>query len=165
MTYKTPSSSARRAPRAQLKESPTAVLKLQDGRLITGKLLVISEVGGLLSLPGCLAPHAQVKLMFVTGAGTVLGTAEMLDTRGPLVQPFQFASISGPDQKRIQVFVGVNSQRSSDEEDEWIQKYRAAVDRNDQPKPYTVRWTFRGLTFGLFSMAAVTHWFRTYGLH
>jgi hypothetical protein len=67
-----------RAARVRLSDITPAVLRFPDGHRTPGKLEVISLTGGLLSLSAPLDRGSRVKLMFLTGTGTVLGAAEML---------------------------------------------------------------------------------------
>jgi hypothetical protein len=77
MTYFPPSQTSRRAPRTWFAETTPAVLRCLDGHRVRGKLQVISLTGGLLWLSKPLGQGCQVKLMFLTRTGSVLGVAEM----------------------------------------------------------------------------------------
>ncbi|MFZ0201132.1 MAG: hypothetical protein WB523_00365 [Candidatus Sulfotelmatobacter sp.] len=63
---------------------------------------MISLTGGLLSLPSPLVQGVQVKLMFLTGKGSVLGAAEMLCPISWSLQPFKFLGLYNDDQQKLQ---------------------------------------------------------------
>jgi hypothetical protein len=88
-------------------------------------LQVISLTGGLVSLSQPVVPGSLVKLMFLTGTGSVLGGAEMLRSVSDGLQPFRFVSLAGDDHRRLE---GLLWQRASRNESEsaWIKKLRAA---------------------------------------
>ena len=85
-----------------------AVLRVLDGRRVRGKLQVISVTGGLLCLASPLKNGCQVKLMFLTDAGTVLGTAEMLPSLSGSLQPFRFVRIEADDARRLKEMIDVS---------------------------------------------------------
>ncbi len=91
----------RRPPRLQFTHTPQAVLRFQSGHRVRGKLQVVSVAGGLLSLSGLLDQGSRVKLMFLTDAGTVVGTAEMLPSISGTLQPFRFVAIDESDERRL----------------------------------------------------------------
>src|SRR6266436_4839852 len=91
----------RRPPRLQFTHTPQAVLRFQSGHRVRGKLQVISIAGGLLSLSSPLDQGSRVKLMFLTDAGTVLGTAEMLPSVSGSLQPFRFVTIDEDHERRL----------------------------------------------------------------
>jgi len=91
----------RRPPRLQFTHTPQAVLRFQSGHRVRGKLQVVSVAGGLLSLSGLLDQGSRVKLMFLTDAGTVVGTAEMLPSISGTLQPFRFVVIDESDERRL----------------------------------------------------------------
>jgi hypothetical protein len=64
-------------------------------------LQVISLSGGLLCLPSPLDQGSQVKLMFLTRKGSVLGAAEMLSPISWGVQPFKFVKLYKDDERRL----------------------------------------------------------------
>jgi hypothetical protein len=64
-------------------------------------LQVISVTGGLLYLSSPLDQGSRVKLMFLTGAGTVLGIAEMLPSVSSTQQPFRFVTIDEDYERRL----------------------------------------------------------------
>jgi hypothetical protein len=77
----------------RLADFTPAVLRLQNGWRVSGKLEVISVTGGLLSLSKPLSQGCPVKLMFVTPTGPVLGSAEMLGRLPSGLQPFKFSTL------------------------------------------------------------------------
>jgi hypothetical protein len=85
----------------RLLQTTPAVLRFNSGRRVRGNLQVISVSGGLLNLPGSLDRGSRAQLMFVTEAGTVLGTAEMLPSVSATLQPFRFVSIDEDHQRRL----------------------------------------------------------------
>src|SRR5258708_30668902 len=91
----------RRPPRVQFTHTPEAVLRFQSGHRVRGKLQVISIAGGLLSMSSLLDQGSRVKLMFLTDAGTVVGTAEMLPSISGTLQPFRFVVIDESDERRL----------------------------------------------------------------
>ena len=116
-----------RSPRARLADITPAVLRLPDGCRHRGKLETISLTGGLLSMPNLLDRGSRIKLMFLTHTGPVLGAAEMLSPVSTTRQPFRFVALEEGDQGRLRAVV----QGFLDPgEQAWIEKYRAAVQRN-----------------------------------
>jgi hypothetical protein len=97
-----------RPPRLRLSQTTPAVLRVVDGRRVRGKLQVISVTGGLLCLSSPLRNGCEVKLMFLTDAGTVLGTAEMLPSLSGSLQPFRFVSIGAEDARRLKDMIDVS---------------------------------------------------------
>jgi hypothetical protein len=92
---------AMRATRAYFAERTSAVLRLDDGRNVPGKLKVVSLTGGLLSVPHPIETGSNAKLMFLTGAGMVLGSAKMLSPLTWGLQPFRFVALACDDQNRL----------------------------------------------------------------
>jgi hypothetical protein len=92
----------------QFAQTTPAVLRVMDGRRVRGKLQVISVTGGLLCLSSPLKNGSQVKLMFLTDAGTVLGTAEMLPSLSGSLQPFRFVRIEADDARRLKEMIAVS---------------------------------------------------------
>jgi len=118
---------------------------------------VISVTGGLLSLPKSVDQGAQVKLIFLTGAGAVLGGAEMLPPVREGLQPFRFTSLPADDQRRVGALIGERSQAQPDLA--WMEKLRAASEQHRKP-PF---WRFKLarviglLTIGMAIAACVLH--------
>jgi hypothetical protein len=135
-----------RAARLQVTDFTPAVLRFQNGGCTTGSLEVISLTGGLLCLSKPIDRGSRVKLMFLSQKGPVLGTAEMLRPVSGTRQPFQFLALSYGDQRRLQAATegscskpGAPSQtmecsQIADREQEWIEKYRAAISHRKQPR-------------------------------
>jgi hypothetical protein len=91
-----------RPPRLKLAQTTPAVLRFQSGERVQGKLQVVSVTGGLLWLTNPLDQGARAKLMFlIEQAGTVLGTAEMLNPISSTQQPFKFIEIGKDDRSRL----------------------------------------------------------------
>jgi len=127
-------------------EFTPAVLRLQGGDCTTGSVEIISLTGGLLCLPKPIHRGSRVKLMFLSHSGPVLGTAEMLTPVSWTRQPFRFLSLSYGDQRRLHAATGSPAQTSTpphgaessrivDHEQEWIDKYRAAMAHRKEPQP------------------------------
>jgi hypothetical protein len=102
---------APRATRVYFAERTSAVLRLDDGRRVPGKLKVVSLTGGLLAVPHPVNTGSNAKLMFLTGAGMVLGSAEMLSPLSWGLQPFRFVALADEDQDRLKTII----QRSVDQ--------------------------------------------------
>ena len=122
--------SQQRSPRVHLTDATPAVLRFQDGHRTSGKLQVVSLTGGLLALPDPLDQGSQVKLMFLTHTGSVLGAAEMLDPLSSSLQPFRFVSLPMQDQCRLGAII--RSTLGTTTEQEWIEKLRAAANASPQ---------------------------------
>jgi hypothetical protein len=90
-----------RSPRLKYAPTTPAVLRGESGRRIRAKLQVISVTGGLLDLATTLDRGSRMKLMFLTGAGAVLGTVEMLPSLSNTQQPFRFLSMNEDDERRL----------------------------------------------------------------
>jgi hypothetical protein len=152
--------STQRAPRAHLNDIIPAVMRFEDGRRLASQLQVVSRTGGLLSVPRTVEQGAQVKLMFLTGAGSVLGGAEMLSPVSTTLQPFRFVSLAQDDQRRLGAVIQASS-ASSNSEQLWIEKLRAASAL--QAKPPRSRFLKRAMgaagviTLGLASAIYFFH--------
>jgi hypothetical protein len=103
---------APRAPRTRFSEMTPAVLRCKDGHRVRGKLQSISLSGGLLGLPKPLDCGSQVKLMFLTGSGSVLGVAEMLSPITWSLQPFKFVKLYDDDEIRLQAAIQSSLERT-----------------------------------------------------
>jgi hypothetical protein len=97
-----------RPPRLQLARTTPAVLRVESGRRVRGTMQVISQTGGLLCLSSPLNQGARVKLMCLTDAGALLGTAEMLASVSATLQPFRFISMNEDDQRRLRDLIQVS---------------------------------------------------------
>lgn len=144
--------SCSRTPRAHLNGNNPAVLRLPNGQNVGANLQVISLTGGLLSLSQPVVQGSQVKLIFLTGAGAVLGGAEMLHPVTNGLQPFRFVSLPADDQWRLGALIG---QRSSQNISElaWVEKLRAASAQHS--KPLHRRFKIAGVV-GLFMIGLAT---------
>lgn len=105
-----------RPPRMQFAHTTPAVLRFQNGRRIRGKLQVISITGGLLNLSSLQEQGSRVKLMFLTNAGTVLGTAEMLPSVSDSLQPFRFVAIDENHERRLRGVIQSSADQSRREQ-------------------------------------------------
>ncbi len=147
-----------RYPRAHLEGQNPAVLRFADGQTTGAKLQVISVTGGLLSLPQPVAQGSQVKVIFLTGAGAVLGGAEMLSPVTNELQPFRFVSLAADDQRRLGDLIG---QRASQNESElaWMEKLRAASAQQSEPRRpwFKVAEVVGMLMLGLATVAYLLH--------
>jgi hypothetical protein len=147
-----------RSPRARLENNTPAVLRFPNGQRTWAKLKVVSLTGGLLSLQQPVVQGAQVKVMFLTAGGAVLGGAEMLHPVTKVLQPFRFVSIAADDQRRLGTMITERSNPNKSEQD-WIDKLRAASAQNPAPRP----WRFKLaravglLTVGLGTAAYLVH--------
>jgi hypothetical protein len=127
-----------RRPRAHLDGKNPIVLRFQDGQRMGANLQVISVTGGLLSLPKSVDQGSQVKLMFLTEAGSVLGGAEMLPPVSDKLQPFRFTSLPADDQRRVGALVAELSQDEYDQA--WMDKLRAASAAQHEESAF---WRFK----------------------
>jgi hypothetical protein len=154
----------RRPDRLRLAEHTPAVLRLQDGTCTTGDLQIVSLSGGLLGMSMPLRPSAPVKLLFVSGAGPILGTAEMLDPITRSQQPFRFVSLGVEDLCKLQTTIQ-SALYPRNDEDDWIQKYRAAISRVEPPqRNFSPIW-WGAATLALLSTASAlfllhAHWLK-----
>jgi len=97
-----------RPPRLRLAHTTPAVLRVESGGRVRGTLQVISQTGGLLCLSSPLNQGARVKLMCLTDAGALLGTAEMLASITATHQPFRFVLMNEADQRRLRDLIQVS---------------------------------------------------------
>lgn len=142
-----------RVPRAHLEGNTPVVLRFPNGQRTCADLEVISLTGGLLSLREPVVQGSRVKLMFLTGAGSVLGGAEMLHPVTDALQPFRFVSLAADDHRRLGTLIRERSIQKSEEL--WIEKLRAASPLRKDPRPW--RFKVAGavglLTIGLATAA------------
>jgi len=110
-----PSQPAARATRVYFAERTPAVLRLNDGRRVPGGLKVVSLTGGLLSVTHPIDTGSKAKLMFLTGAGMVLGSAEMLSPLSFSLQPFRFVALNCDDRDKLNTVIqrSINQNRSN----------------------------------------------------
>jgi hypothetical protein len=87
-------------------------------------LKVVSLTGGLLSVAHPVDTGCNAKLMFLTGAGMVLGSAEMLSPLSWGLQPFRFVALQRDDQDRLKTAIqsSINQSRSTHAQ---IERFRA----------------------------------------
>jgi len=150
-----------RAARIRLADLTPAVLRFQDGGCTTGTLEVMSLTGGLLSLARPVDRGSRVKLMFLTHTGPVLGSAEMLSPVSSSEQPFRFVGLQQDDHRRlrsaIQSFLG-----QSGNEQEWIDKYRAAVANQKPPRTRLWRRALAAMAFAMLCLGGVFYFFNVH---
>jgi hypothetical protein len=96
--------------------------------------------------------------MFLTGAGSVLGGAEMLRPVANALQPFRFVSLAADDHRRLGALIRDQSSPSATEQ-VWIEKLRAASARQNGAQPWRLKLAGAvGLvTFGLATAAYLLH--------
>jgi hypothetical protein len=86
-----------RSPRVRLVGSVLALVQLNDGQHVRGRLHQLSANGGVLQVPDALGSGTPIQLIFHVRSTTLHTSAEMLDpmwsTSGNL-QPFRFTSLS-----------------------------------------------------------------------
>ena len=145
-----------RAPRVHLADSTPAVLRFQDGQRASGNLQVFSTTGGLLSLPRPIHQGSQVKLMFLTHSGPVLGSAEMLSPVTRTQQPFRFVSLQVDDQRRlgaaVQSSLNQNQENEDAAEQKWMNKLRAASSQGSQPRSRLFKFAAGIVALGILSL-------------
>jgi hypothetical protein len=153
----------RRAPRLNLSDVTPAVLRFEDGHRTQGQLEVISLTGGILCLPKPVVRESRVKLMFVTPTGPVLGTAEMLKPVSWTQQPFRFVGLDRDDQRRLQESIQSSfGQVSKDEE--WIDKYRAALEQQPPPRRHLFSSPLATLTLAMLSLGSAIYLFGIFNI-
>jgi hypothetical protein len=172
MTLAPQLSSPCRPPRFRLPQSTHAVLRFQDGHRTQGELQVVSLTGGLLSLKKPLDRGSRVKLMFLTHSGPVLGAAEMLRPVSWYQQPFRFVALQEDDQRRLRMAIqssvtpvipepetrtAENGWLSSGEQ-QWIEKYRSAVVKDQPPRPLLKRF-FAAVTLATLGVGSAIYFF------
>ena len=124
----------RRPARLRLSASTPAVLRFSIGGCTTTELQVVSISGGLLYLSEPVEQGSATKLLFLTPTGPVMGDAEML---GPLTrrqQPFRFVSLHYDDLCRLETTIQSSLHPRAKDQDEWIEKYRAAIKEPKRPR-------------------------------
>jgi hypothetical protein len=124
MTFLPSRQAVKRAPRTSFAETTPAVLRHQDGRRVSGKLQVISLTGGLLCLSRPVDQGSRVKVMFLTGKGSVLGAAEMLSPLTWGLQPFKFVGLHADDEHRLQAAIQLSLDQSRCDHGQ-MERYRA----------------------------------------
>ncbi len=114
------------------------MLRFPNGQRTCADLRVISLTGGLLSLSQPVVQGSRVKLMFLTGAGSVLGGAEMLPPVTDALQPFRFVSLAADDHRRLGTLIWERSIQNKSEQ-VWIEKLRAASAQRKEPRPWRLK--------------------------
>jgi hypothetical protein len=147
-----------RAPRVYLDATTPAVLRFQDGQRTSGTLHVVSLTGGLLSLSNPVVQGSQVRLMFLTTTGSVLGGAEMLRPLTSDLQPFRFVSLDATDRHRLGVTIQASLQQNN--EQQWIEKFRAASGQRERSRKPLLK-----ALFGTVALAALAWVSANYLLH
>jgi hypothetical protein len=153
-----------RATRFNLADITPAVLRFEDGRRTQAQLEVISLTGGMLHLPIPVQPDSHVKLMFVTPTGPVLGTAEMLRPVAVSKQPFRFIALEHDDRRRLQVSIQ-SSFGQAKHEQEWIEKYRATLDRRQPERGHLFSSPLATLTLAMLSLGSAIYLFGIFNLY
>ena len=118
----------------------------------------------MLCLPKPEQPDSHVKLMFVTPTGPVLGTAEMLKPVSVSQQPFRFVALEQDDRHRLQVSIQ-SSFGQERHEQEWIEKYRAALDQLQPQKKRLFSTPVAALTLAMLSLGSAIYLFGIFNLH
>jgi hypothetical protein len=139
---------------------------------------MFSVSGGLLGVPRPLNQGANVKLMFLTETGPVLGEAELLRPISWTAQPFRFVSLREGDQHRLEAAIRPpaygsarrectpastpDSVRQSEKpglgfyrEEEWINKYRAAKVNRKPSRKRLLKMFFGAVTLATIFLGAV----------
>jgi hypothetical protein len=153
-----------RAPRLNLADITPAVLRFADGRRTQAQLETISLTGGMLCVSGPVQQDSQVKLMFVTPTGPVLGTAEMLRPVAVGKQPFRFVTLEQDDLRRLQVSIQSSFGRVCNDQ-EWMDKYRTALAHRQPEKKRFVSMPLAALALGMLSLGSAIYLFGIFTLH
>jgi hypothetical protein len=157
-----------RAPRINLADFTPAVLRFQDGQRASGKLQVLSVNGGLLSLPSPVDRGSQVKVMFLTHSGPVLGAAEMLSPLTSTQQPFRFVSLPVDDRRRlgaaIQSTLNLNTANQDAAEQKWMEKLRAASNRDSQPRRRLLKFAAGAVALGMLGLGCALYLIQVHAL-
>ena len=134
------------------------MLRFPNGQRTCADLQVISLTGGLLSLCQPVVQGSQVKVMFLTGAGSVLGGAEMLRPVTNALQPFRFISLAAEDHRRLGTLIWERSTQNKSEQ-VWIEKLRAASAQRKEPRPWRLKLAAALVLFtiGLATVAHLLH--------
>ena len=107
---------ALRPDRVRFADTVPAVLRFPDGQRASGKLRVVSVTGGLLSLPHPIRQGSVAKLMFLTSAGSILGSAEMLTPVSWELQPFRFVGL--PDDAHSRLHAAIQTSLQHDKQNQ-----------------------------------------------
>ncbi|HVN18225.1 MAG TPA: hypothetical protein VMU05_05610 [Dongiaceae bacterium] len=93
----------RRAPRASVRGTVSALIRLENGRQFSARVQQLSITGGLLDVAAYVEERTWVKLTVYLAGGLVRATAEMMfPMRGGsgYLQPFRFVSL-GADELHV----------------------------------------------------------------
>jgi hypothetical protein len=131
------------------------VLRFPNGQRTCADLQVISLTGGLLLLSQPVVQGSQVKVMFLTGAGSVLGGAEMLRPVTNALQPFRFISLAAEDHRRLGTLIWERSTQNKSEQ-VWIEKLRASSAQRKEPRPWRLKLAAALVLFTI-SLASVAY--------
>lgn len=104
MTYFMQREPRRRAPRARVRGTISAVIRLENGRQLPAKLQQLSITGGLLDLAAYLEERTWVDITIYLSSGAVRTTAEiMFPMLGALsyLQPFRFTGLGEAELRAI----------------------------------------------------------------
>ena len=153
-----------RATRLKLAHITPAVLRFADGRRTQGQLEVISLTGGILCLPKPVDPDSHVRLMFVTPAGSVLATAEILRPVSGTQQPFRFLALEQDDRRRLQTSIQSSFGLVGNEQ-EWVEKYRAALDHQRPPQKQPFGPPLAALTLAMLSLGSAIYLLSIFNIH
>ena len=157
-----------RAPRINVADFTPAVLRLVDGQRASGKLQVLSMNGGLLSLPSSIDQGAQGKLMFLTHAGPVLGTAEMMSPVTSTQQPFRFVSLPVDDRRRLGAAIqsSLNQDMVNQEaaEQKWMEKLRTASSCQNQSRGRLLKFGVGAAALGILGLGWAYYLLPVYAL-
>ncbi|MGB8914229.1 MAG: hypothetical protein WCC85_18275 [Candidatus Sulfotelmatobacter sp.] len=96
--------------------------------------------------------------MFLTGAGAVLGGAEMLRPVTNVLQPFRFVSLAADDHRRLGTLIWERSNQNRFEQD-WIEKLRTASGQIKETRPgrFKLARAVGLLTIGVAAAAYLLH--------
>jgi hypothetical protein len=157
-----------RAPRVNLADLTPAVLRFQDGQRASGNLQVLSVNGGLLSLPNPIDRGSQVKLMFLTHTGPVLGAAEMLSPLTSTQQPFRFVSLPVDDRRRlgaaIQSSLDLKLANKDAAEQKWMEKLRTASNHENRPRRRLLKIAAGALALGILGLGCAFYLLQVHAL-
>jgi hypothetical protein len=134
------------------------VLRFEDGASTQAQLEVVSASGGLLQLARPVHPDSRIKLMFLTPSGPVSATARMLAPVSASQQPFRFVALPSEDQRRIRESVQ-SSPDLANADEEWIEKYRAAMEQGHQPRKRVLGRLLAALTLAMLCLGSVLYIF------
>jgi hypothetical protein len=96
--------------------------------------------------------------MFLTGAGSVLGGAEMLNPVSSTLQPFRFVSLAQDDQRRLGAVIQASSAPNNSEQ-VWIDKLRAATPLQPKPQRSRLKRAMGAAGFITLGLASAVYFF------